>query len=315
VPFAVVFLDGGVRTAVLVIAVCQLIAEPAYVPRLLHIRRLYYPRIAFVESLSVVIGTVAAVALAWSGAGLWALLAPSVIHAVLEDLVFLGPGSAWRPCVVFNREVTRYLLGFGSRNLLAGFFDVVIEKVPELWTGIAFGTARLGIYNRAARFVSFPRRVTVDPLVSVLPARFSELKERPRDFGSTLVNALSAVGIGGGLLAIALWATAPWMIETLIGARWMPVVSPFRILVALVVLEPIRLTLSSALVALGEPGRAAWIRGSQAVVLVPAVWIGAALAELEGVAAAVVLSSAIGVVALVLQMWQRSPASAWIGRS
>jgi len=241
--------DGAVRTAVWVLVGCQLFAEPAYVPRLLLVRRLRYARIAVQESLSTVIGSVAAMLLAFSGAGLWALLAPSFCHAALECVVFYWPAPVWRPRALCDREIASYLLGFGSRNLLNGVFDVVIEKLPELWIGVFLGTSPLGIYSRASRLASYPRRVATDPLVSVLPARFSELKDRPSEFASVRRASLTTLVVGAGLISVALWVLAPWLVEDVMGARWLPALTPFRIFIALIVLEPVRLTLNCSLVA------------------------------------------------------------------
>lgn len=308
--FVLVTGDGAVRTAVWVLVCCQLLAEPAFVPRLLLIRRLSYARIAVQESLSTVIGSVAAILLAFSGAGLWALLAPSLCHAVIDCVVFYWPSPVWRPRVACDRETAGYFLGFGSRNLLNGVFDVVIDKLPELWIGVFLGTSPLGIYSRASRLASYPRRVATDPLVSVLPARFSELKDRPSEFASVLRASLITLMVGAAMISGAVWVLAPWLIEDVMGAKWLPALTPFRIVIALVVLEPLRLTLNCSLVARGEPGRAARIRGIQAVLLAPAVVVAASVAGLAGVAGAVVASAMLCVALLAFEVRRLGPLSA-----
>jgi O-antigen/teichoic acid export membrane protein len=308
VTTVVVFVgEDAVRTAVLVLVTTRLLAEPAFVPRLLLVRRLRFARIALQESLATVVGSVAAVLLAFSGAGIWALLAPGLCHAILELVVYYAVTPVWRLRLAADRRITRYLLEFGSRNLLLSIFDTVIEKLPELWTGLVLGTGSLGIYTRAARLTTYPRQISTDPLVSVLQPRFAELKERPSEFASTLKASLVALSVGAGLLAGVLWFAAPWLIENLMGARWLPALAPFRFLAALIVLEPLRRTLTSAIVAQGDPGSAAQIRGVQALGLAPGVAVGAATAGISGVAAAVVVSAALCVALLGRALWRGAP--------
>jgi PST family polysaccharide transporter len=276
--------EGALRSALLALVACSLLAEPAFVPWLIFVRRLQYRRIVLYDALAATLGTAAAVALALAGAGLWALLATNAVAAALQLAIFLGVAPPWRPRLHLDARVARHLLRFGSRALGAEAVGRALERLPDLWVGGLLGDQALGFYSRAQRLAGYSQELATSPLASVLPATYAELATRRAALADAARTSLAAlVRVGAGLAAVLIVA-APALVDALLGERWRPAIAPFRVLCALVALEPLRLALTGLLVALGRPGTVARHRATQLGLLAAGLVAGAGLGSTTAVA-------------------------------
>ena len=87
---------------------------------------------------------------------------------------------------------------------------------------------------------------------------------------------------------------APELIVFLIGEKWLPMVEPFRVLLAASIFKPVLTTLVQLAVAVGEPGALARVRLLQLLVLVGAMLALGPMFGMLGVALAVLASSLAG---------------------
>jgi O-antigen/teichoic acid export membrane protein len=308
---AAAWAEGSLRTALLALAACSLVAEPAFVPRQLLTRRLRYRRIALYVVLDAVIGSGVSIALALAGAGLWALLATDAVAAALQLAVFLGFAPPWRPRLRLEPRVIAYFLRFGSQGFGAAVVDRVLERLPDLWLGAVMGKLSLGFYSRARRLAAYPGQLVTDPLVTVLPATYAELGPRPAALAEAARDSLGVLARAGAGLAAVVLVAAPLLVEGLLGPRWLPALAPLRVLSLLLLLEPLRLALTSLLVALGRPGRVARLRAAQLALLVVGLLAGAGFGTTWAIAGAVVLAAAGGTAALGAALYADLPLSWW----
>jgi PST family polysaccharide transporter len=295
---ALAFTEGPLRSALLALVLCALVAEPAFVPRQIFTRRLQYGRIALYDALDAVLGTAVAVGLALAGAGLFALLACNAVSAGLQLAVFLLVAPAWRPRLRFDARVARYLLRFGSRGFGAAALDRVLERLPDLCVGALFGERALGFYSRALRLAAYPRELVTSPLVSVLPATYAALGPQRARLAEAARTSLGALARAGAGLAALLYAAAPALVAALLGERWLPAVEPLRVLCGLVAAEPLRQALTGLLLAIGRPGAVTRQRAVQLALLGAGLLASGALGGIASAAWAVVLSTAAGAVLL-----------------
>jgi O-antigen/teichoic acid export membrane protein len=125
------------------------------VPDALLRKRLELNRISQGEAASLVVGLPVVLGLAWSGAGVWALVAGTLVMPLVQNIVsfwFVG----WRPGLRIGsrrlREILRYSLAFlGARVGWA-----VYQQIDAVVLGKISGQTVLGIYSMAKVLATLP---------------------------------------------------------------------------------------------------------------------------------------------------------------
>jgi len=269
--------------------------------RILLVRRVVFRRIALMNTLYAVLSTAVAVTMAWQGFGVWSLVATNVVRAVLNTVGYLIYRPAWRPRVGWSGDVARYLLDFGRKSFLASILSRALDQVDDLWTGTVLGDASLGLYGRAYRFATYPRSVLAAPLNAVASGTYAELKGQRKRLSQAFFR-VNAFLVRTGFLAAGLLAlTAPELIRILLGAKWAGMILTFRLMLLFTLLDPIKGTIASLFVAEGCPEKTVRARAVQLAVLVAGLLLLGPRYGIEGVAVAVDVMLAVGI---VLLLWQ-----------
>ncbi|PZU07039.1 lipopolysaccharide biosynthesis protein [Sphingomonas sp.] len=144
----------------------------AIVPRAMLERALDYSKIALTESAAVTIAAVTAVALAASGAGVWALVSFTIITNALRAIVFcflarhtLSLSLEWRRCAG--------IVTFGGWVLLTNLVTFLARNFDNLLIGAVLGAASVGLYGLSYQFMMIPMIAVTWPASGVLLATLS----------------------------------------------------------------------------------------------------------------------------------------------
>ena len=303
VAIATVAADGPLRLALVALTLAACVANLAATPRALLVRRVEHGRLAVVEVLGTLASIAAAVPMAVAGGGLLALVAGDLAIALTSVAVLYLWRPVWRPRIADPRGAARYFLRFGAQATATNLLAVTLVRLDKIWIGLALGQAQLGYYSRAFVFAGYPQQVLLSPVESVARGGFAELAgDRGRlshaflRAGAVLTRA--ACGVAGALALVA-----PELVALVLGARWLPMVPAFRLLLLGAVLAPLRALLSSLFVAVGRPGLEARAGVVQLAVLATGIAVAGGRLGTAGVAAALVAALAVG--AGLMLLWAR----------
>jgi O-antigen/teichoic acid export membrane protein len=206
--------------------------------------------------------------LAWQGATLWALLATDVVTLLLSIVLLYLWRPVWRPRLAWAASTIRYFLHFGSRAFTAHALLTLLDRLDDLWTGISLGEVPLGYYSKAYSFATYPRSILAAPLNSVAAGTYAELKlDRKRlsqAFFRTNALLIRSGFFLGGILALV----APEFIRIFLGAKWLPMLDAFRLMLVYTLLDPIKITVASAITVSGAPERVVRARFVQLLILI-----------------------------------------------
>lgn len=95
-------------------------------------------------------GAVAALPLAYFGAGVWALVVQSIVETTVA-VALLWASTTWRPSFTYSLDSLRSLWRTGVSLLGIELLDVIQSQIDKLLVGALFSTADLGIYSLAQR--------------------------------------------------------------------------------------------------------------------------------------------------------------------
>ncbi|MDD7461675.1 MAG: lipopolysaccharide biosynthesis protein [Prevotellaceae bacterium] len=110
-------------------------------------KRLAFKKIAKFNIISNLLTGVFAIALAYHGWGVWALVFQALFASLLTSC-FLGVVTKWYPNLLFDRESMNYLWGFGSKMLLSGLISTIYSNIYSLVIGKFYDSRSLGLFNR-----------------------------------------------------------------------------------------------------------------------------------------------------------------------
>lgn len=301
IAVATMFTEGDLRTLLLGLTLTQSGHVLVDMPRLILTRRVVHRRLVAVDTVAVVTGSAVAVTLALRGETVWALLGSEIaVLAVTAGMLLLWR-PVWRPRLTWDPDVARYYLRFARASLPISLLMRGIENADNLWTGSVLGDYALGIYSRAYRFAAYPRSLIALPTSKVVRGTFSELKHEPQRLSQAFAAVHGALVRSGTLLAGLLVLTAPEFVLLVGGARWLPMVVPFQLLVVFALLDPIRLTLTDLLLGIGEQRRVLISYALQLLVLLAAMALLGPALGVPGVALAVNIMAAFATMSLLLQ--------------
>jgi len=236
-------------------------------PRILLIRRVEHRRLAILDLSTNILSAILSMTIAFYSRSIYALLISSVVSWVVLLIGFYFWKPIWRPRLALDMKVIRYYLAFGSKNLINNILDTALENLDYLWTNFFLGDMLLGFYSRAFKFATYPRLILSTPVNLVAIGTYAEAKCDRRRLSRAFFQTNALLVRTGFLFAGWLAVIAPEFIRLLIGEKWLPMLDTFRYMLIFCMLDPIRVSISSALVAVGKPEKITLVRSTQVMVL------------------------------------------------
>ena len=136
------------------------------------------------------------------------------------------------------------------------------------------------------------------PINSVSLGIYAEVKEDRRKLSKAFTHVVGFIIRSGFYFAGWLTWIAPNFIVLFLGIKWLPMLTTFRIMLVFLLLDPVRLTISSVLIALGKPEKVSQTSFVQFIVLLIGLFLFGLNFGIEGVAFAIDVMLVIGVVLL-----------------
>ncbi len=298
---AQIFTKGETRVALTLLTLVYGGTHLAQTPRLILTRRVVHRRMAFLQLTDAILSSILAITLAWQGVTLWALLATDIVTLAVTIFGLYVWRPVWVPRLAWSAPIVRYLLSFGGRTFVADVLARALDRVDDLWTGLALGETALGFYSRAYTFAIYPRFILAMPINNVAGGTYAELKgDRPRlskAFFRTNAFLVRTGFLLGGLLALL----APEFIHLALGDKWLPMLTAFRLMLVYTLFDPIKLTVADVLTASGSPGKVVRARAIQLVVLAVGL---VSLGPWLGIAGVAIAVDAMLVVGIAILLWQ-----------
>lgn len=182
-----------------------------------------------ISVFSSLISGLAAVAMAYSGFGVWSLVGKTIIMYFTTSIL-LWLWNKWKPILVFSIRSFRELFRFGSNLLISGLIDTIYRNVYYLIIGKYFSAQELGFYSRADQFNNIPSQNLTSVIQRVSYPVLSGIKEdvpKLRDAYRKIIRSTMFVCF---VLMLGMAAIARPMVITLIGEKWEPCVVYLQLL-------------------------------------------------------------------------------------
>jgi O-antigen/teichoic acid export membrane protein len=286
--------QSDLRTAFLVLTLCNAALHLNQTPRLILNRQVTHQRLAIMQIVDVILTTIVTVALALNGATLWALLASNIISVLTSMFILYVWRPVWRPRLLWYPEGMRFFLSYGAANLGIRMMTDWLDRLDDTWTGTFLGKTALGFYSKAYGFAKYPSIILASTIDSVSAGTYAELMgDRPR-LSQAFYQANALLVRSGFLLAGLISLIAPEFIVIVIGERWLPMMDAFRLMLVFTLFDPMKRTIANLFTGIGKPRVVVQTRFMQLIVMGIGLFGLGPLWGIAGVALAVDLMLVVG---------------------
>ena len=249
-----VYHDPRVGPIVAVLSITFLLSSPGLVPWSLLTRRLEFRRLAWIEISVSVVRSACVLSLAVAGAGVWALVWPSIVGAALNvPLVFLA--SRWRPRWHFSWSEVRSVFGFGANVTGFSIVNYFARNADAFIIGVFLGAGPLGFYSMAYGIMLKPRDAVTSVLMRVLFPAFSRMQDDDARLNAAYLRTCGAIAFVTFPMMLGLLAVAQPFVQVVLGAKWLPIVPLIYVFAPLGAVQSVSSSVGNLFLA---KGRADW---------------------------------------------------------
>ena len=214
-------------------------------------RRLAFRQLATIDWVSSLVAGLAGVGLALARAGVWALVAQNLVLVTVSAAAKMI-AARWLPRLSFKFKYAREMMTFSVSVLGCTVINYAAFNIANALVGGALGVQALGYYALAFNLVMLPS-MSISGLVTrvMFPALSSVQSDLPRFRRGYLrmLRIMSSVSLPA---IIGLGATAPLLVSTVYGDKWILAVPVLQVLTVVGVLQAVN-TSGLVFYALGRP--------------------------------------------------------------
>lgn len=219
-------------------------------------RAMQFRRIALIEISSNVVGSIIAIAMAFTGWGYWALVAKAMLTPVLSAL------GAWMSCPWLPgrpqstpdlKEMVRFGMGVTGFTIT----DHLARSADRIALGYFYGAAPLGYFQNASLLYDNILSTSTQ-LHDVAVSSLSKLRDAVDELKRMWATALSSLTFFTALVFSGLAVTGSDIVVLLLGQRWETAGPLFCIFAVRGIAHVVERTLGWLHVSAGRPDR--WMR-------------------------------------------------------
>lgn len=199
----------------------------------------------------ILIAGIVGIALAYAGAGIWALVAQTFLNVSVACLVMLFT-IRWRPKLICDLQRVKILFSFGWKILVSSLIDTLYQDLRSLVIGKKYDDTTLGYYNRGKNFPQFIITAVSNTVQSVmLPAMAEQQDDRTAVKALTRNSIMLSSYILFPLMA-GLAGVATPMVRLLLTDKWLPCVPYLQIYCFTLAFNPVHMCNLQAINAMGR---------------------------------------------------------------
>lgn len=278
----------------------------AYVHQAHFQKRMDFRSLAVRSNASVAVGGSVGLVMAFTGYGVWSLVAQQLLTTFVEALL-LWALSPWRPRLRFSARLARDLSGFSSRVLLSRFGLYAQKRSDAVILGYFFGPVPLALYRMGERLVDLVIELATRPVAVVALPNFARLQDDPEALRRSTLETLKTSAVFG-IPALAGLAVVAEPVMTVLGEEWAQAAPVLQILCMLGALRTLTLFTGSLIQAVGRPGLLAAMQWGLAAVNIAAftavgLWLADSGVEAQIAGIAIARTAAYGLLFAPLSLW------------
>lgn len=215
----VIFAASGVVPVLQVLSLWVVVTAIGSVPIALLRRDMRFRAIAAQGAAAAIVAQIVAIIMAFSGFGVWALVAQSLVAAVVATALAWWTVK-WHPRGEFSRVDFVRMARFGGQVLGVEFVAMLRAWGEAAVISTTLGLTALGYMSIAQRLVQIVQDLTGSAIVPVTNVAFAKIRDSASRLRDAYLRALKVTYAALALPLTAVAVAAPLMIPILFGRGW-----------------------------------------------------------------------------------------------
>ncbi|WP_432570290.1 lipopolysaccharide biosynthesis protein [Kineococcus sp. SYSU DK005] len=218
-PVSALFDEPGLTPVLRVLSLGVVLTGINSVPTALLRRDMRFKSLALRGTVATFAGSAVAITLALAGAGVWALVAQSLVRGVVS-VVVIWASARWVPRAVPHWGTARSMLSFGGKLLSIDLLKQVQTRGEEFVLAGVSGATALGFWTVATRLMKIVQETGSSVISSVTLSTFAKLQHDLPRLHRAYRTSMTAAGLVMFPAMLFLTATAPDLVPFLLGQQW-----------------------------------------------------------------------------------------------
>lgn len=252
-PIAAFYGDSALQPLLAVESVTFLLVSLSATHVALMTRAMTFRELELRDMVGTAVGGAVAVVAAFLGAGVWAIVAQSVVSACVATLL-LWRFSSWRPGWIFSWNSLRDSGSFGLKLLASRLLSFLNLNADNLLVGRHLGSVALGFYSIAYNVMYAPLLRITAPIQNVMVPAFARLQDERERLGRAWLRGARLSAAVAMPAYLGMLAVAPDFVPVVLGNRWLDAVPVLQLLCISGILQGIQMLQSPLLQARGRAG-------------------------------------------------------------
>lgn len=253
-PLVSLFFDDPRLTLITVAFAGLLVPAAAAVQhRALLQRAMNFRALMAIDIAMQILGTVVAFALAWAGAGYWALVAHAATLAVAQ-VPLLWVMVPWRPGRPRGFAAARHLIRAGGEITGFNMLNFFARNLDNILIGKVWGEAALGLYGRAYNLMMTPIWQINAPIGNVALPLLSRLNGEPARYRSAYRQILEKLLLITTPGMVVMGVAADQVVLFLFGAQWLDAAPILAALAVAALIQPLNNSTGWLFISQGRSG-------------------------------------------------------------
>lgn len=237
---------------VAVLSINLLIAGIQVVPQAMLYRDMRFADLARAQVLGSLAGASVAIAMAWSGAGVWALVAQPLVGSCISLCLCIA-ALRWRPYLEFSWVRTEPLARFSFALLGTNLVGYANRNIDSMLVGRFLGAGPLGIYSMAIQLMLYPLQQVSSVIVRVLFPTLVQIKDDPERLRGAYLKAVGAIAFITFPMMAGLFAVADDFVLVVFGESWVLMTPILKILAWVGMMQSVATTVGTIYLTMGRP--------------------------------------------------------------
>jgi teichuronic acid exporter len=214
-------------------------------------RKLDFLTLCKVSIVSTMISGILGIVLAWSGFGVWSIVAQQ-LSGNLANVALLWRLAGWRPVAGFDFQSLRSMFGFGSSFACINLLDVFARNLSSAIIGRRFTAAEVGLYSRATQIQELPVMTTYYAISRPSLSLFAASQDHEVQLAHHFRSALTHLAMINFPVMVGLGIAARPLVVALLTVRWLECVPLLQLLCAVGIFLPLQRINLNVIIATGH---------------------------------------------------------------
>ena len=250
-PVIAKFYNNGDITIILrVLSISIIFCAYNSIQRAYVSKHMLFKKLFICSLIAVTISGILGIVMAYTGFGIWALVAQSIVSQVLTTLIMLFV-IKWKPEIVFSFERFKGLFNYGWKIFLTNFIIAIYNDIRGIVIGKLYQPASLAFFDRGKQFPYLIMGNINASLQTILFPVLSEEQDERYRVKSIMRRSTTISCFFIFPLLVGLFVVSRSLVILLLTEKWLPSVEFLRIFCIAYMLMPMQIANLEAIKSMG----------------------------------------------------------------